>query len=132
MLKEYINPASLSNPPGYTHVVTVTGGTTLYISGQIALDREGNLVGEGDFRAQAEQVFRNLGSALAAAGATFEDVIKLNFYILDYQPDYRFTIREVGSQFLSSGHRPASTLVGVAALAFEGLLLEVEAVAVIE
>ena len=132
MHKEYINPDDLSNPPGYTHAIAVTGGTTLYISGQIALDKEGNLVGEGDFRAQVEQVFRNLGAALSAGGATFTDVIKLNFYILNYQPEYRFVIREVGSQFLSSSHRPASTLVGVAALAFEGLMLEVEAVAVIE
>jgi enamine deaminase RidA (YjgF/YER057c/UK114 family) len=132
MHKEYINPDDLSNPPGYTHVVAVTGGTTLYISGQIALDVEGQLVGEGDFRAQVEQVFRNLESALAAAGAAFTDVVKLNFYIPNYQPEHRLVIREVGSQFLSKDHRPASTLVGVVALAFDGLLLEVEAVAVIE
>jgi len=129
--KEYINPDALSNPPGYTHVVAVTGGTTLYISGQIALDGEGRLVGEGDLRAQTEQGFRNIVTALAAAGATFADVVKINFYILNYQPEDRFIIREVRDRYIPAENPPANTLVGVAALAVEGLLLEVEAVAVI-
>jgi enamine deaminase RidA (YjgF/YER057c/UK114 family) len=132
MPKEYINPASLSNPAGYTHVVAVTGGTTLYVSGQIALDGEGRLVGEGDLRAQAEQVFRNIEAALAAAGAAFADVVKLNFYILNYQPEDRFAIREVRDRYVDTDQPPASTLVGVQALAVDGLLLEVEAVAVVE
>src|SRR5207248_8664462 len=69
------NPPTLSKPTGYTHVVEATAGKTVYISGQIAFDNEGKLVGEGDMKAQAEQVFKNLQAALSAAGATFKDVV---------------------------------------------------------
>src|SRR5205823_14473822 len=71
------NPPALSKPTGYTHVVEASGGKTVYISGQIALDKDGNVVGQGDMKAQAEQVFKNLQAALAAAGATFKDVVKM-------------------------------------------------------
>src|SRR5260370_15841143 len=74
-------PPTLSRPPGYTHVVEVSGPVkTVYISGQIALDRDGNVVGQGDMKAQAEQVFKNLQGALDAAGAKFGDVVKMNMY----------------------------------------------------
>ena len=76
----FINPATLSKPPGYTHVVEVMGGRTIYIAGQIALDSSGKVVERSDFRAQAEQVFANLKLALESVGATFKDVIKLNMY----------------------------------------------------
>src|SRR5436190_21739741 len=76
------NPPALSTPTGYTHIVEVTGPSrTIYISGQIAFDKDGKVVGAGDMKAQAEQVFRNLQAALAAAGATFADVVKMNSYI---------------------------------------------------
>src|SRR5262245_24146680 len=78
------NPPTLSKPTGYTHVVEVTTpGKMVYISGQIALDKDGMLVGAGDMKAQAEQVFKNLDAALKAAGATFGDVVKMNTYITD-------------------------------------------------
>src|SRR5262249_28992141 len=78
------NPPTLSKPTGYTHSVEVTGPTRLvYISGQIALDKDGKAVGEGDMKAQAEQVFKNLEAALAAAGAKFTDVVKMNTFITD-------------------------------------------------
>src|SRR5262245_18020143 len=78
------NPPTLSKPTGYTHIVEVTGpAKTIYISGQIALDKDGKVVGEGDMKAQAEQVFKNLEAALAAAGAKFSDVVKMNTYITD-------------------------------------------------
>src|SRR5712691_10371154 len=78
------NPHTLSKPTGYTHVVEVTGpAKTIYISGQIAYDKDGKLVGAGDMNAQAEQVFKNLQAALAAAGAKFSDVVKMNSYITD-------------------------------------------------
>src|SRR5258708_9922270 len=73
---QFINPPTLSAPPGYTHVVEVTGGRTIYIAGQIALDRNGQVVGAGDFHAQAEQVFKNLQAALAAVAADFTHVVK--------------------------------------------------------
>src|SRR5205823_15129425 len=77
------NPPTLSKPTGYTHVVEATGGKTVYISGQIAFDTEGKIVGEGDMKAQVEQVFKNLQAALSAAGATFNDVVKMNTYVTD-------------------------------------------------
>src|SRR3954465_14829457 len=77
------NPPALSAPTGYTHIVEVTGpNRTIYVSGQIAFDKDGKVVGApGDMKAQAEQVFRNLETALTAAGATFSDVVKMNSYI---------------------------------------------------
>jgi enamine deaminase RidA (YjgF/YER057c/UK114 family) len=75
----FINPETMHRPTGYTHVVEVTGGRPVYIAGQVALDPTGALVGPGDVRAQARQVFDNLRLALQAVGATFEQVVKLNY-----------------------------------------------------
>src|SRR3954451_16629237 len=78
------NPPSLSKPTGYTHVVETVGPVkTVYISGQIAFDENGAIVGAGNMKAQAEQVFKNLEAALKAAGATFADVVKMNSYTTD-------------------------------------------------
>src|SRR5436189_1548972 len=83
MSVRYLNPEALSVPPGYTHVVEVRGGRTVYISGQVSLDKAGNLVGVGDFAAQTTQVFENLKAALASVGATFDHVVKNNMYVTD-------------------------------------------------
>jgi enamine deaminase RidA (YjgF/YER057c/UK114 family) len=123
----YANPPTLGTPPGYSQVVVVTGGSTIYVSGQVALDRSGNLVGADDLRAQAQQVFANLHAALAAAGATFADVVKLNLYVLD--ASQIAVIREVRDAFVNTANPPASTLVEVRRLAREEFLIEVEAIA---
>ena len=124
------NPPTLSTPTGYTHVVEVTGpGKTVYVSGQIALDKSGNLVGGGDMKAQAEQVFKNLQAALAAAGATFKDVVKMNTYTTDMSQAP--AIREVRTKYFGGATPPASTLVQVVHLARPELLLEIEAIAVV-
>ena len=124
------NPPTLSTPTGYTHVVEVTGpGKTVYISGQIALDKSGNLVGGGDMKAQAEQVFKNLAAALAAAGATFKDVVKMNTYTTDMTQVQ--AIREVRMKYFANIEPPASTLVQVVKLARPDLLLEIEVIAVV-
>jgi enamine deaminase RidA (YjgF/YER057c/UK114 family) len=78
MEKHYFNPANLHEPRGYTHAVAVEGGRTIFIAGQVAFDHAGNLVGPGDLRAQAAQALENLAAALAAAGATPADLVKLN------------------------------------------------------
>src|SRR5437899_2338550 len=123
------NPPALSKPTGYTHIVEVTGpAKTIYISGQIALDKDGNLVGAGDMKAQAEQVFKNLDAALKAAGATFADVVKMNTFITDM--DKAPAVREVRARYFGDS-TPASTLVQVARLARPELMLEIEVVAVI-
>lgn len=123
------NPPALSTPTGYTHVVEVNGpAKTVYVSGQIALDRSGNVVGAGDMKAQADQVFKNLEAALAAAGAKFGDVVKMNTYTTDMSQIQ--AIRDVRGKYFGTA-TPASTLVQVVHLARPELLLEIEVVAVV-
>ncbi|HXH22974.1 MAG TPA: RidA family protein [Dehalococcoidia bacterium] len=130
---EHLNPPGLSSPTGYTHVVAATGGRNIYISGQVALNERGEVVGEGDLEAQLRQVYENLKTALAAAGATFADVVKQTTYVVNFDAARdRPVIGRVRSQYLSAANPPASTLVGVQALANPALLVEVEAVAVLE
>jgi enamine deaminase RidA (YjgF/YER057c/UK114 family) len=127
----FINPDALQKPPAYTQVVEVTApGRIVYISGQLGTDREGHVVGaDGDFRAQAVQVFDNLKAALAAVGATFKDVVKVNSYLGDI--DYMPILREVRAPYLNPGALPASTTLAVSGFARPSALLEVEAVAVL-
>src|SRR6059036_655522 len=122
------NPPTLSKPTGYTHVVEATGGKTVYISGQIALDKDGKVVGEGDMKAQAEQVFRNLQAALSAAGATFKDVVKMNTYTTDISQAQ--AVRDVRARYFGDV-TPASTLVQVVHLARPEFMLEIEVIAVV-
>lgn len=124
------NPPTLSKPTGYTHIVEVTGpNRTIYISGQIAFDKDGKVVGApGDMKAQAEQVFKNLEAALTAAGAKFSDVVKMNSYITDMSKIQ--AVRDVRAMYFKDVS-PASTFVQVAGLVRPELLLEVEVVAVV-
>ena len=131
MSKQFINPKELSLAGAYTHVVVAEGKKTIYISGQVALDASGQIVGKGDLRAQTRQVFENLKTALAAAGATFGDVVKLNTYIVNLTPERRQLLIEGREGFFPKENPPASTLVGVTALAREEFLIEIEAIAVI-
>lgn len=125
----FINPPTLATPPGYTQVVEASGGRTIYISGQVALDAAGHVVGAGDVRAQAAQVFANLQAALEAAGATFAHVVKLNVYLLDVAA--LPLLREVRERYINIQAPPASTLVEVRRLAREEFLVEVEAIATV-
>jgi enamine deaminase RidA (YjgF/YER057c/UK114 family) len=127
----FLNPKSLSKPPGYSHVVEMTGpGRTVWTAGQLGLDHTGKLVGApGDFRAQAIQTFENLKAALAEVGATFADVVKLNNYLIDIA--HLPIFREVRNQYLNTSAPPASTTLAIAKLALDGALLEIEAVAVL-
>ena len=125
----FINPEGISKPIGYTHVAKVTGGNMVFIAGQVALNAQGNLVGLGDFRKQTEQVFKNLETALKAAGAEFKDVVKMNIYVLDTSE--LPALREIRDRFVNTANPPASTLVGVTRLARGEFLVEIEAVAVL-
>ncbi len=129
---EFLKPDGLTHPPMYSQVVTVRGAKTIYVSGQVPLDASGALVGAGDYRAQTEQVYENLKLALAAAGATFADVVKQTTYVVNYQPEHRAMIAEVRLRYVSRENPPASTLVGVQALAMPGMLVEVEVIAVVD
>lgn len=125
----FINPPGLVRPTGYTHVVVAPDRRTVYIAGQVAFDSAGRVVGDGDFRAQAERVFANLGRALASVGAGFGDVVKTTTFVTDMSR--LAALREVRARYLDQERPPASTLVQVARLARPELLLEIEAVAVL-
>jgi reactive intermediate/imine deaminase len=125
----FVNPPTLARPSGYTQVVEVTGGRMIFISGQVALDPEGNVVGEGDFRAQTEQVFENLAAALETVGGGFEHIVKMNHYLTDMSQ--LNVLRDVRARHLDVQNPPASTAVEITGLAHEKFLIEIEAVAVI-
>ncbi len=129
MKRRAINPAALSVPTGYSHVSTVTGGTSIYVAGQIAFNKEGQIVGLGDIAAQAKQVFENLSACLKSAGATFKDVVKLVSYVVNLTPEKAAAVRAVRREYLGEGPFPASTMVGVTALVNPDLLIEVEVIA---
>ncbi|MGO8947034.1 MAG: RidA family protein [Ktedonobacterales bacterium] len=124
---QFLRPENLATTPGYSHVVTVTGGQTIYVAGQVALDAAGNLVGPGDFRLQAQQIFENIKTALDAVGADFRHVVKLNMYVVDRTQ--LPMLREIRDLYINTQAPPASTLVEVRSLAQDGFLLEVEAIA---
>jgi enamine deaminase RidA (YjgF/YER057c/UK114 family) len=128
---EFLKPDGLAPANGYTHVVKTGPGTLVYISGQVPLNSKGELVGKDDLQAQTEQVFANLRTALASAGATFDQVIKINWYVKGFKPESLGVLRQVRNKYVNIKNPPASTLVGVASLFREDCLLEVEAVAVI-
>jgi enamine deaminase RidA (YjgF/YER057c/UK114 family) len=124
----FLNPQTLFKPPGYSHVVEVTGpGRTIYITGQVGADHNFKIA--GDARAQMVQAFENLKLALAEVGATFKDVVKINNYLLDVAHLKQF--REVRDTYLNMAAPPASTLIVVSKLALDGLLFEIDAVAVL-
>jgi enamine deaminase RidA (YjgF/YER057c/UK114 family) len=127
----YLNPQALAAPPGYSHVVEVTGpGRTVYIAGQIGIDRNFKIAGApGDARAQITQAFENLKAALAEVGATFRDVVKITNYLVDIAHLKDF--REIRDSYLNMAAPPASTLLVVSRLAVDGLLFEIDAVAVL-
>jgi enamine deaminase RidA (YjgF/YER057c/UK114 family) len=125
----FINPDTMHRPTGYTHVVEVTAGRPVYVAGQVAIDPAGEVVGVGDIRAQARQVFENLRMALQAVGAGFDQVVKLNLYLVD--ATQLPAVREVRDEYVDTRQPPASTAVEVRRLVREDLLIEVEAVAII-
>jgi enamine deaminase RidA (YjgF/YER057c/UK114 family) len=128
----FLNPHGLSKPKGFTQVVVAPPSKLIYVSGQVPLNVNGEIVAKGDFRGQVTQVMDNLKTALAAAGATMNDVIKANYYVVNLKPDQVAVIREVRSKYFSADHPPAGTLVGVTALVQEGYLIEIEAEAVVK
>jgi enamine deaminase RidA (YjgF/YER057c/UK114 family) len=124
----FLNPDAIPKPGGYSHVVEITGpGRIVYIAGQLGFGRDGRA---GDFRAQAVQAFENLKVALAAVGATFDHVVKLNNYLVDIRANIPI-FREVRDRYINTASPPASTTIGVPALARADALFEVEAVAML-
>ncbi|WP_308121475.1 RidA family protein [Paractinoplanes bogorensis] len=127
MQRHYVRPAGSPPTNGYSHAVAFTG-TTVVVSGQVPLDAEGRLVGADDAREQTRQVFRNIESALAAAGASMSDVVKLTVFLTDMADLPAF--RAARDEFISLERPPASSLVQVAGLVSPDFRVEIEALAV--
>lgn len=132
MTIEFLNPSELCPTYGWTHAVSSKGGRTIHVSGQVAVNAKGEVIGRGDMKAQTEQAFHNVSVALAAAGATFRDVVKTSLFVVGLKPEHVPVIRAIRSKYVSADHPPASTLVGVSALVGPDWLIEIEAVAVVE
>ena len=127
MNKQYVKPTKF-----YSHAVSISGtGKLIHVSGQVSWDADGKVVGAGDMGAQAKQVFQNVTDILRAAGAGWEDVIKMNGYMVGVTPGNVAAYREVRNTYLKQGKLPASTLVGVTALVQPELMLEVECIAAV-
>jgi enamine deaminase RidA (YjgF/YER057c/UK114 family) len=131
--KEPINPPSVfpSLEHGFSQAVVASGGRTLYVSGQTAWDSQKQLVGGADLESQARQAFSNLQAVVEAAGGTLADVVSLRIYVVDYRVEKAAPVGRALREFFSGEVKPASTWVGVAALADPGFLIEVEATAVL-
>ena len=129
MSKTVIRPRGILNSPGYSHAV-VKGGTPVFISGQVAQDARGKIVGEGDIAAQVAQVFLNVRTVVNACGGSMDDIVKINVYTMDLS--YRPAIAEARLKHFRNGFMPASTFVVVTSLADPRMLVEIEAVAMLE
>jgi 2-iminobutanoate/2-iminopropanoate deaminase len=134
MPKRYINPPTLfpSLQHGFSQAVISRGGTTIYVSGQTAWDAQKRLVGGRDLGAQTKQALRNLRTAVEAAGGVLADVVALRLYVVNYKPHDAAAVSQALREFFPGEQVPATTWVGVAALAMEEFLIEIEAVAVLE
>jgi enamine deaminase RidA (YjgF/YER057c/UK114 family) len=131
--REYLVPSGSPQVKGYSQVVKVNKGTLVYLAGQVPNDVSDNLVGEGDFGAQVEQVFRNIKTAVEAAGGTMANLIKINNYIVASVDSAELAkFRVVRDRYINTEAPPASTLVYVSCLARPGWLVEIEAVAAID
>lgn len=134
MAKESINPPSLfrSLEHGFSQAVVASGRRTLYVSGQTAWDSKRQLIGGANLEGQARQAFTNLQAVVEAAGGTLADVVSVRIYVVDYRSEKAAAVGGVFRSFFSGEVKPASTWVGIAALADAAFLVEVEAIAVLD
>ena len=128
MPKTVINPPTLAKPTGYSYAIKKSG-TPVFISGQVALDADGKLVGENDAAAQTEQVFKNLQAVVEGCGGTMADIVKITIFVTD--PSYRPAVAAARLKWFKEGEWPASTYLVVSALAVPTMLVEIEAVAMV-
>lgn len=134
MPKTYLNPDTLfpSQQYGFSQIVKSTGGTLVFISGQVAWDAQQNIDGGGDIGAQARQALHNLQIAVTTAGGTLADIVALRLYIVDYTSEKAPPITQALKDFFPADTAPTSTWIGVQALANEQFMIEIEATAVLE
>lgn len=133
MARKAVNPASMYNSVqfGFSHATVSEGGRTIHLSGQVAWDADGNIVGAGDLEAQIAQALANLKTVLAAEGATPADVVRLRTYVVNHTPDKLGPICGAIAAFFGDAAPAANTLIGVQALALPDFLIEIEATAVV-
>lgn len=129
---EHPRPKGLRHNTGFSQVVSASGTRTIYTAGQVSVDESGTTIGAGDLAEQTMQAMRNVGLALAAAGASYADIVKITTYVVDYRTEHRAIIGRARAPFFANRTPPASTLVGVSALALPDWLVEIEAVAVVD
>jgi enamine deaminase RidA (YjgF/YER057c/UK114 family) len=127
--RRVIRPPGVHRTTGYSHAI-VKPGTPVFIAGQVALDADGSLVGEGDVAAQANQVLANLKAVVTACGGTMDDIVKITVFTTDIA--HRPALAEARKKHFRSGHFPASTFLVVSSLADPRFLVEIEAVAMVE
>ena len=132
MSRKFVNPPGMKPLGMYTQVTVAQGDSIAFISGQVATDAAGKVVGADDIQAQAVQVFENLKLALGGIGATFENVIKFTIYIVGLTQERRKAVMDVRGRYISHENPPAATMVGVDQLVEPELLVEVEAVVAID
>jgi len=135
MTKQYLNPAGLPNwSESFSQVVVVRTGRnrTIYLSGQVSVDSNNNVVGVGNLGRQAEVTCENLTKALAAVGATPADVVRLGIFVKNYEHDQAAVISTALRKTFVAGQMPTSTWLGVSSLALDELLIEIEATAVLD
>ena len=126
------NPAAMHKPNGYSHVAEILNGKMVYIAGQVALNKDGQLAGKDDFGAQVQQVFANLSEALKSAGGSFADVVKMNYFCVERVDKSELALlRSTRDRYVNTQAPPVSTLVFVSSLVNPDWLIEVEAVAVV-
>jgi enamine deaminase RidA (YjgF/YER057c/UK114 family) len=129
MTVELINPEGLGIPESYSQVAIASGQRLIFIAGQTATDEQYNLIGAGDLAAQAMQAFGNVGRAISAIGVRPDQIAKITIYVVGYRPEYLPAISAARIAVFGD-HKPADTLLGVAALAEPGCLIEVDAFAI--
>ncbi|HXV06880.1 MAG TPA: RidA family protein [Burkholderiales bacterium] len=128
---EYLKPPGLLNVPSFSQVTTASEGKLVFVSGQVSWDEKGKPLHAGDLEAQTRKTYENLKIALAAAGATFRDVVKFTVYVKNLDTAKWRLISKVRSEYLSPDHPPASTMIGVTGLVYDELLIEIEAYALV-
>ena len=135
MTVEVLNPDGLVKPDAYRQVAIATGSRMVFLAGQVARDIDGNPIGAGDLAAQTEQALRNVNAAITGVGGTFADVAKLTLFVVDWAPEKMAALGAgIGRAAAALGIDPlkAATLIGVSALAEPDLLIEIDAVAVLD
>lgn len=127
--KKFINPENMPATFGYSHIVEVNNAKrTIYISGQVAINTDGHIVGIGDLATQTRQVFENIKIALKTSELNFNDVVKLTFFLTDISQ--MAIVRDIRDQYINTNNPPASSALEVNKLIHDELLIEIEAIAV--